>query len=227
MRTESARWLPVAALLVLGCTADVAPSEGELTGLEGCFTSGGVADVDGPSILIEDAETRGVVPGTATASTVLQEATVTFTYLGETEEVVPLGSGAIRHQLGLKLRSQDPCNLLYVMWRFDEQRIVVQVKRNPGDDTSAECGNAGYGTVKSISTNVPAVAIGSSHTLYARVRNQWLRVYADGVLAWEGSLVTTATPYGADFVGDIGWRTDNAEAWIELDDVGTYAPDCD
>jgi hypothetical protein len=215
------------AIFLSACAADVSRAGEAVTELEGCFTSGELADIDGASISIEDPQTRGVVPGTATAIDVLQQATQTFTYLGETEETIPLGSGEIRHQIGLKLRSQDPCNLLYVMWRVEDQRIVVQIKRNPGQSTSSACGNNGYGTVRDISANVPAVAIDSSHTLYARVRNQWLRVYADGVLLWEGSLVTTATPHGADFVGDFGWRTDNVRAWMELDGVSDYAPECE
>lgn len=221
-------WVGMVSVSVLssGCSNETASAARSALGAQGCFTSGSAADEDGGSILIEDAETRGVVPGTATAIGVLQEATMTFTYLGETEETVPLGSGLIRHQVGLKLRAQDPCNTLYVMWRLDDEQIAIQVKRNPGEDTSAECGNAGYGTVRYVSTNVPAVSVGQSHTLYARVRNQWIRVYVDGLLAWEGSLVTAATPYGADFTGDIGWRTDNASVWMELDDVGGYDPDC-
>lgn len=214
------------AVLAGGCTSETSRATEGVLEPRGCFTQGGAADEDGASILIEDPATRGVVPGTETPMDVLQEATLTFTYLGETEETVPLGSGAIRHQIGVKLRAQDPCNVLYVMWRLDDRQIAVQVKRNPGEDTSAECGNDGYGTVKYISTNVPAVAIGEPHTLYARVRNQWVRVYADGVLAWEGSLVTAATPHGADFTGDIGLRTDNASAWMELEGVSGYDPDC-
>lgn len=215
-----------AAVLACGCVNETSYADESVTELRGCFTSGEAADADGASILIEHPETRGVVPGTATALDVLQEATTTFTYLGETDETIPLGSGIVRHQIGLKLRAQDACNVLYVMWRLDDGQIAIQVKRNPGESTSAECGNDGYGTVKYISTNVPPVVVGASHTLYARVRNQWVRVYVDGLLAWEGSLVTSATPYGADFTGDIGWRTDNASAWLEIVDVSGYDADC-
>ena len=32
-----------------------------------------------------------------------------------------------------KLRAEDACNLVYVMWRIEPQsRLVVSVKRNPG-----------------------------------------------------------------------------------------------
>ncbi len=219
-------WLATVSVLAGGCVNETPYATESVLEPRGCFTEGGAADEDGASILIEDPATRGVVPGTETAMDVLQEATLTFTYLGETDDTIPLGSGAIRHQIGVKLRAQDPCNVLYVMWRLDDQQIAVQVKRNPGEDTSAECGNGGYGSVEYISTNVPAVGIGQTHTLYARVRNQWVRVYADGVLTWEGSLVTAATPHGADFTGDIGFRTDNASTWMELDEASGYDADC-
>src|SRR5579871_2250732 len=44
-----------------------------------------------------------------------------FLYLGATSGEKPLASGEMRRQLGLKLRSQDPCNLVYVMWRIEPE----------------------------------------------------------------------------------------------------------
>src|SRR5437870_3663128 len=71
-------------------------------------------------------------------------AEVRFTYFGPSDVEEPLASGLPRRQIGLKLRAQDPCNLVYVMWRLHpEARIVVSVKRNPGKHASRECGNAG------------------------------------------------------------------------------------
>src|SRR5256885_9993254 len=66
-----------------------------------------------------------------------------FTYFGPSEPEEPLASGLPRRQIGLKLRAQDPCNLVYVMWRIHpEARMVVSVKRNPGKHASRDCGNA-------------------------------------------------------------------------------------
>jgi hypothetical protein len=46
-----------------------------------------------------------------------QSAEMRFTYFGGTSKESALGSGAIRRQFGLKLHAQDPCNLVYAMWR--------------------------------------------------------------------------------------------------------------
>jgi hypothetical protein len=42
-------------------------------------------------------------------------ATIVFTYLGPTSEVSHLDNGEVRHQLGLKLKAQNACNLVYVL----------------------------------------------------------------------------------------------------------------
>lgn len=72
-----------------------------------------------------------------------------FQYLGSTGNEARLGSGELRRQFGLKLRAHDACNLVYAMWRIEpESKLVVSVKRNPGQHSSAECGNRGYQNVK-------------------------------------------------------------------------------
>jgi hypothetical protein len=72
-----------------------------------------------------------------------------FTYLGSTAQESRLGSGQTRRQFGLKLRAQDPCNLVYAMWRIElESKLVVSVKRNPTQHTSAECKNSGYQNIQ-------------------------------------------------------------------------------
>ena len=69
-----------------------------------------------------------------------QAAEIRFTYLGATSSEARLGSGESRRQVGLKLRAEDACNLVYVMWRIEPQsRLVVSVKRNPGQHASAQC----------------------------------------------------------------------------------------
>ena len=72
-----------------------------------------------------------------------------FTYFGPTPNEAPLASGEMRRQFGLKLRAQDACNLVYAMWRIEpESKLVVSVKSNPGEHTSAQCGNRGYQNIK-------------------------------------------------------------------------------
>ena len=72
-----------------------------------------------------------------------------FTYLGSTGNEGRLGSGELRRQFGLKLRAQDACNLVYAMWRIEpESKLVVSIKSNPGQHTSAECSNRGYRNIK-------------------------------------------------------------------------------
>jgi hypothetical protein len=137
-----------------------------------------------------------------------------FRYLGPTADEVPLGSGALRRQFGLKLRAQDACNLVYVMWRIEpESKIVVSVKSNPGQHTSDQCGNRGYRNVKPRrSLPVAALSDGGEHTLRAEMNGAQMRVLADNELVWDGSV-------GADalgFDGPVGIRSDNAHVEIEL-----------
>ena len=68
----------------------------------------------------------------------VQDAEARFKYLGPTSQEARLGSGESRRQFGLRLRAQDPCNLVYAMWRIEpEPMLVVSVKRNPGMHSSA------------------------------------------------------------------------------------------
>src|SRR6202012_4890325 len=94
-----------------------------------------------------------------------------FTYLGATPNEAPLASGEMRRQFGLKLRAQDACNLVYAMWRIEpESKLVVSVKTNPGQHTSAQCGNRGYQNIKPRrSTPIPVQTPGSTHTLRAQM----------------------------------------------------------
>jgi hypothetical protein len=67
-----------------------------------------------------------------------QNATLKFTFLGPTKEVSHLGNGQVRSQFGIKLRAQDTCNIVYVMWHFSpDQKIAVSAKPNPGKHTSS------------------------------------------------------------------------------------------
>jgi len=142
-----------------------------------------------------------------------QSAEVRFTYLGGTSKESALGSGTIRRQFGLKLHAQDPCNLVYAIWRIDpESRVVVSVKRNPSQHTSAECGNRGYENIKPRkAAALPRLAPGQSHTLRAEMRDAELRVFADNHEIWEGDV----GPDAAKLDGPVGIRSDNAR--LEFD----------
>ena len=137
-----------------------------------------------------------------------------FRYLGPTANEVPLGSGALRRQFGLKLRAQDACNLVYAMWRIEpESKLVVSVKSNPGQRTSAQCGNRGYRNIKPRrSVPVPALSAGGEHTLRAEMNGEQMRVFADNELVWDGSVA----PDALGFDGPVGIRSDNAHLEIEL-----------
>jgi len=159
--------------------------------------------------LIETPSARAVIPGVTE-----QVAEIRFRYLGPTSGSKPLASGELRRQIGLKLRAQDTCNLLYVMWHIEpDTRLAVTIKRNPGMHTHAQCGARGYVTVKGENTRgLPSVSPGGSHSLRAEMRGDRLRVLADGQLAWEGSVGTLV----AEFDGPVGLRTDNGRFEFEI-----------
>ncbi len=141
-------------------------------------------------------------------------AEIRFTYLGATASEATLASGQSRRQLGLKLRADDACNLIYVMWRIEpESRLVVSIKRNPSEHSSAQCGNRGYQNVKpQFSAAVPRLTPGQSHSLRAELHGSELRASIDGRLAWQGGLGAD----GAGLHGPAGVRSDNVRAEFSL-----------
>lgn len=172
-------------------------------------TEGRVAETSDGTLLIEDAKTRAVLgretrPG----------AEITFRYLGPTRKQSALGSGMVRTQIGLKLRAQDGCNLVYVMWRIlPESRVVVSIKSNPGEHTAEECGNRGYHNVRgSGESRASAVELESRHSLRAELEGDSLVAWADGKVVWEGRLDASAFA----FDGPLGFRTDNGRFEIEF-----------
>ena len=100
------------------------------------------------------------------------------------------------------------------MWRIDpESKLVVSVKSNPGEHTSAECGNRGYKNIKARKSRpVPTLRIGGTHRLRAEMRAEELNVFVDNTLVWEGSVGTE----GGRFEGPVGIRSDNAKLQLEL-----------
>ena len=135
-------------------------------------------------------------------------ATLDFTYHGDGSETVPLTSGELRRQIGLKLRAQDTCNVVYVMWRIAPTAgIHVSVKANPGMSRHAQCGDQGY---TSLTPDSPAAAIapiapGVPRVLAARIEGETMIVTVDGQEAWRGQL----PPAAFGFDGPAGFRSDN------------------
>ncbi|RYZ07013.1 MAG: hypothetical protein EOO73_13130 [Myxococcales bacterium] len=137
-----------------------------------------------------------------------------FRYEGVTAERTALKSGAIREQLGIKLRARDTCNSLYVMWRFaPTPSVVVSFKDNPAESTHGECENRGYTNVRpTLNQPPPPVQPGSEYELSARIEGARLRAWIDGQLVWDGELPAGA----AALVGPAGVRSDNVQ-WSLLD----------
>lgn len=175
-----------------------------------CVTEGSIAELPDQHLSVSVPKMRAY----ATVST-SQDVTAHFTYLGATGGEARLGSGELRRQFGLKLHAQDACNLVYAMWRIEpESKLVVSVKSNPGQHTSAECGNRGYTNIKPRrSSPVPLLRPGATHTLRAEMNGQDLRVFVDGNPVWEGAVGREALGFG----GPVGMRSDNARLEIELE----------
>jgi hypothetical protein len=174
-----------------------------------CVTEGALEQSSGYRMSVNVPKMRAFVTVATT-----QDVEARFTYLGLVLGEKPLGSGEMRRQFGLKLRAQDPCNLVYAMWRIEpESKLVVSVKSNPGQHTSAECGNRGYRNIKPVhSSPVPLLRPGATHTLRAEMNGPEMRVYADNNLVWEGSV----GPEGGSLNGPVGIRSDNVRLELEL-----------
>jgi hypothetical protein len=174
-----------------------------------CVTEGSLDEVPGEGLSVSVPKMRAYVNRET-----LQIVEARLTYIGPTQNEARLGSGQVRRQFGLKLRSQDPCNLVYVMWRIEPQsELVVSVKTNPGEHTSAACGNRGYRNVRPARKSpMPRLQPGNSHTLRAEMSGQNLRAFVDGSVVWEGVL-------GPDVLGldgPVGIRSDNAHVEFQL-----------
>lgn len=201
-----ARWA-VALAVALGCArgqadpggAGAQPIAADLPAW--CATKGRFAVIDGAAAI--DAPTfRAVAPATSGDA-----AEVAFTYRGPTAKVVALASGQRRRQLGLKLRAEDGCNLIYVMWRLEPVReLVVSIKRNPGKHDHRGCGAGGYTDVAAVPA--PVLAAGDHRVLAATIVDDTLAVTIDGVEQWRGALPASAR----DLRGPAGVRSDNV-AW--------------
>ncbi len=172
-------------------------------------TEGALTALGDGALLVESPKMRAVaLSGRARA------ASLRITWLGPTEEQAPLRSGELRQQVGLKLRARDGCNLVYVMWRLSPaEGLSVQVKRNPGEERSIECGNGGYRTIApERRAPFPAMVPGEERELTALLSGERLTVRIDGRAVWEGQLGKEAL----SFDGPIGLRSDNGKFLLEL-----------
>jgi len=161
--------------------------------------------------------THGVMQGTQVADPELRAvattsggdaAALTFKMHDWPTDTKALRSGDVRHQLGLKLRAADGCNLVYVMWRLDPPKpsVEVQVKRNPGAANNDECGTSGYTRVKPDHRGkIPYASPGEQHTLQAEIHGDALTAWVDGTVAWTGTLPDEAR----SLRGPAGLRSDN------------------
>ncbi len=203
------------ALLFLGALSFSAASESSGTKLMSvsranlCVTEGVIEELPGARLSVSVPKMRAYLNAFTP-----QFVEAHFTYLGSTGSEARLGSGELRRQFGLKLRAQDSCNLVYAMWRIEpESKLVVSVKSNPGQHTSAQCGNRGYRNIKPrLSAPVPALRSGETHTLRAEMNGAEMLVFVDNTLVWEGSV----GPDALAFDGPVGIRSDNARLQIEL-----------
>jgi hypothetical protein len=172
-------------------------------------TSGTIA-ADGDRLLLRVPTIRatlGRVPRAAVEAS--------FVYRGPTTATAPLASGEIRRQVGLTLRAQDGCNVVYVMWHVAPTAgIHVSVKSNPGQTDSAVCGDHGYITLTPswARTDLAPIGVGQARVLRATIVGTELRVDADGAPAWRAVLPTAAFA----FDGPVGVRADNAELDVTL-----------
>jgi hypothetical protein len=144
---------------------------------------------------------------------------LSFAYLGPTAVRVPLRSGELRRQIGLELRAEDGCNLVYVMWHIEPlPRLVVSFKSNPGQHQHSECADRGYVSLEpEQSRALPQLVLGQRHvlraTLLASASSQLqLDVQVDGVSHWRGHLPAAA----ARLEGPVGLRSDNGQFDVQL-----------
>lgn len=146
-------------------------------------------------------------------------ASLELVYRGDTESTRALASGAARRQVGLKLRAQNSCNVVYVMWRLDPKPMLeVSVKVNPGKVTHADCGAEGYTKVQPTkSWPVPVLTTGDRHVLRAAISGDDLTAWIDETVAWRGTLPASARA----LLGPAGIRSDN----LAFDLVAFAAPE--
>jgi hypothetical protein len=173
-------------------------------------TDGKIQPAKGHHLSVSTKEMRATLKFTTE-----QTATVKFTYLGPTKDAARQGSNKVLSQFGIKLRAQNDCNVIYVMWRFaPDQKIAVSIKRNPGKRTHAECLDRGYtnNLKPRLSDAPPPVEPNQPHVLTATMSGSDLSVTADNKLVWWGDL----GPVALTLRGPVGLRSDNARLLFDF-----------
>lgn len=196
-------------LLALISLAAAAPAKAQVRPGDFDVSDGNIQSAKGHRLSVSTKEMRATLKFTTE-----QTATVKFTYLGPTREVSRMGKGEVS-QFGLKLRAQDDCNVIYVMWHFGpDQKITVSIKRNPGKRTHAQCLDRGYinNFKPRLSDAPPAVEPSQPHVLTATMNGSDLSVTADNKLVWWGDL----GPVALTLRGPVGLRSDNARLLFDL-----------
>ena len=178
-----------------------------------CVTNGTVSVRPDGWLAIDTPSSRAVVRATAPTDAD-QVAEIRFRYLGPTQANKPLASGELRRQIGLKLRAEDTCNLIYAMWHIEpDAAVAVSIKRNAGMHTHEQCGAGGYVNFKpQRQIELSPIRPGQTHTLRAELHGNGLTVIADGKVAWRGI-------FGNEMLsldGPTGFRTDNARFEFEF-----------
>jgi len=218
MRRVAVGSLLVAGALMASCKKGMADIKPQLAlhpvPAEAMCATHGALHPGGGHLRISDPTVRAVAPTTGGDGARLR-----FVYGGPTQQVAALASGQIRRQVGLKLRAEDGCNLVYVMWRLEPKPgVEVSIKRNPGRHTHEECGASGYTKItprRSIAA--PRLKPGTEHTLQAEITGPHLYVWIDGKTVWRGKLEATAK----HLVGPAGFRSDN----VQIDVAEFAAPE--
>ena len=143
-----------------------------------------------------------------------------FRHRGQTSNPGPNQSGEIVEQIGMKLRTLNSCNVLYVMWRITQpEGIVVKLKRNPGQSQHGECGANGYISIApSLQVPLPVTATDQrTHRLTVLMEDLdgvvQISVQVDGELVWTGEI----SPRLLECIdGPAGFRTDNGSFIFKL-----------
>ena len=205
------RLLPALCLISLvGPSAMVPAAKAQVRPGDFDVSDGKIQSAKGHRLSVSSKEMRATLKFTTE-----QAATVKFTYLGPTKEVAHLGSGEVPSQFGIKLRAQNDCNVINVMWHFaPDQKIAVSIKRNPGKRTHAECLDRGYlnNLKPRLSDAPPPVEPNQPHVLTATMSGSDLSVTADNKLVWWGDL----GPIASALRGPIGLRSDNARLLFDF-----------
>lgn len=205
---RSAVWL-AAPLLALGLVSAAQPRERGIKPGDVCVTNGAVEKDPSGKFVINSSSSRAVVRGTDDSA-----AAIKFEYLGPSATESKLASGVVRRQLGIKLRAEDSCNVIYVMWGIEPQPgLIISMKVNEGKASHKECGVKGYKLVPStFEKAIAPIEVGKPRTLAANLDEKGkLTVRVDGEVAWEGQTFPTAN----DMYGYTGVRTDNVRMRFE------------